>query len=613
MLPLKLAATVSGVAYLFARMAYTWHDANPVLFTLLLGAEMFGAWRLWTEIGLMGKPRAESRSPAIGATPSTDVVVVVTDEPTSEVRAAVLSARAVDGVDKVWIADSDDRRDVTELARRLGIERIAGRVDTGGSGIGPVINDCLKYSTSMLTVMLPADMVALPDLLTASTPLFADPGVGVLLCRVENTNAARIVDFGGYGLDEVRDQLMVPKLDAAGALTWIPGLAVFRRQEILECGGLGSGAGMGTLEAGLRLASVGVRVCESPVIVARRLASWTDDRKLHRWSRGLEERLSFLKMTAASSRKRALPRLSRRWHTEALVHALQPIQRAILFGVLMTTLFTSSLPLTGDVAPLTMLWIAWHASSLLLRRHATREVGFNPWIAGDLRLATTNLAVTWRVMSGRRISSSLDDTAPGRHARTGMLVAVRIALIGAVLAFGSGLVRTAHGDFVTFAALAFDLWLLMATLVAGSGMKLGQVRQSFRTFEELRVLEGGSKMAVVGVSPSGIDVVSRRQMTIGEAMVVAFALPQPDGGDVRFACPAVVRRSGRQGRFCMSYLTFSHLGDDEFDQILMYCSVVAGKRLLRDPEPIDESADERRDEPRHEPETSRAEMVADEA
>ncbi len=611
MLPLKLAATVSAVAYLFARLVFTWHEANPVMFTLLLGAEMFGVWRLWIEIGLMGEPRAESRSPATGPAPSADAVVVVTDEPASEVRAAVLSVRAIDGIGKVWIADRDNRRDVTELARRLGIEMIKGGADAVGTG--PIVNECLKYSTSMLTVMVPADMVALPDLLTASTPFFVDPGVGVLICRVENTNAARIVDYGGYGIDEIRDRLMVPRLDAARALPWIPGLAVFRRQELLDCGGLGSGPGMGTLDAGMRLASSRVRVSESPVVVARRLASWTDDRKLHRWSRTLEERLTFLKTTTAASRRRSLPRLTRRWHAEALIHALQPIQRAVLFGVLMATLFTSSLPLTGDVIPLGMLWFAWHASSLLLRREASREVGFIPWITGDLRLATTNMSVAWRVMRGRPIPQSLEDTAPGRHARTGMLVVVRVALIGAILAFGSGMVRTAHGDFVTFAALAFDLWMLMATLMAGSGMKLGQVRQSFRTFEELRVLEGGSKMAVVGVSPSGIDVVTRRPMTIGEAMVVAFALPQPDGEDVKFACPAVVRRSGRQGRYHMSYLAFSHLGDNEFDQILMYCSVVAGTHLLRDPK-VTRGTDTNADiESGREPETSRAEMVADEA
>jgi len=613
MIPLKLAAMVSAVAYLFARIVFTWHNANPVLFGLLLAAESFGMWRLWVEVSLLGSADPDARSPGTGAMPSADAVVIVTDEPTSEVRAAVLSARAIDGIGKVWIVDHDNRRDVTELARRLGVEMVVGKIDSDDAGVGPLINDCLKHSESLLTVLIPADMVVLPDLIAATAPSFADPAVGAVLCRVENTNAAKLVDYGGYGVDEIRDRLIVPKLTSERSLPWLPGLTVIRRQDVLECGGLGSGPGMGTLEAGMRLASAGSYVGEVPVIVARRLASWTDDRKLHRWSRSLEEQLAFLKSTSAGDRRRSLPKRARRFHSMARIHALQPIQRLVLVGVLLATLFTSSLPLTGDVVPLTLLWAAWHASSILLRRSATGEVGFMPWITADLRLAATNISVATRVALGNPLDLTLHETAPGRHARTAMLVVLRVVLFGTLLAFVSGSVRTSHGDFVTLAALSLGMWLLLATLQAGSGMKLGQVRQSFRTFEELKVVEGGSKMAVVGVSPSGIDVVAKAPMTVGETMSVAFALPQPDGGSVRFASPAVVRRSSRQGRYYMSYLTFKHLGDDEFDQVLMYCSVVAGEHLLRDHNAIDGSAEGQATESSEEPETTAAEMVADEA
>jgi len=613
MLPLKLAAMVSAIAYLFARIVFTWHDASPVLFGLLLAAELFGMWRLWVEVSLLGSANPGTRVPDTGATPSADAVVVVTDEPTSEVRAAVLSARAIDGIGKVWIVDRDNRRDVTELARRLGVEAVVGKMDSADAGVGPLINGCLKHSESLVTVLIPADVVVLPDLISATAPSFADPEVGAVVCRVENTNAAKIVDYGGYGVDEIRDRLIVPKLVSERALPWLPGLSVLRRQDVLECGGLGSGPGMGTLEAGMRLASAGSYVGEVPVIVARRLASWTDDRKLHRWSRSLEEQLTFLKRTSAGDRRSSLPKLARRFHSAAWIQVLQPVQRLVLVGVLLTSLFTSSLPLTGDVLPLTMLWVAWHASSIMLRRSATGDVGFIPWITADLRLATTNVSVAARVARGNPLRMTLDDTAPGRHARTAMLVIVRVVLLGTLLAFVSGSVRASHGDFVTLAALALGLWLLLATLQARSGMKLGQVRQSFRTFEELKVVEGGSKMAVVGVSPSGIDVVAKAPMTVGDTMSVAFALPQPDGDSVRFASPAVVRRSGRQGRYYMSYLTFKHLGDDEFDQLLMYCSVVAGEHLLRDHNATDGSAEEQPADASEEPETTAAEMVADEA
>ena len=613
MLPLKLAAMVTAIAYLFTRIVFTWHGANPVLFGLLLIAEVFGMWRLWVEVSLMGGGRATITSPGTGATPTADAIVVVTDEPASEMRAAVLSARAIDGVGKVWIVDRDDRREVTELARRLGVEIVAGHSNSDDPAIGPLVNKCLRNSESLLAVLIPADMVVLPDLLRTTAPSFADPAVGAVVCRVENTNAAKLVDYGGYGIDQIRDQLIVPKLASAKSLPWMSGLTVLRRHEVLECGGLGSGPGMGTLDAGMRMSASGMHVGEVPVIVARRLASWTDDRKLHRWSRSLEEQLSFLKSSSAAARRTQLPKLSRQFLAMARIQALQPVQRMLLVGVLLATLFTSSLPMTGDVLPLALLWAAWHASSISLRRFATRDVGFLPWITSDLRLATTDVSVAARVARGNPLEVPLHDRAPGRLARTVMLVALRVALIGTLLALGSGSVRTSHGDFVTLTALSFGLWLLLATLQARSGMKLGQVRQSFRTFEELKVVGGGSKMAVVGVSPSGIDVVAKAPMTVGETLKVAFALPQPGGHSVRFASPAVVRRSGRQGRYCMSYLTFKHLGDDEFDQVLMYCSVVAGEHLLRDHNASEVSTDNPATEPGEEPETSVAEMVADEA
>ncbi len=613
MLPLKLAAMVTAIAYLFTRIVFTWHGANPVLFGLLLIAEVFGMWRLWMEASLFGSATASITSPGTGTTPSTDAIVVVTDEPASEVRAAVLSARAIVGVDKVWIVDRDDRREVTELARRLGVETVAGRSNFDDSEIGPLVNSCLRNSESLLAVLIPADMVVLPDLLTTTAPSFADPALGAVVCREENTNAAKLVDYGGYGVDQIRDRLIVPKLASMKSLPWMSGLTVLRRHEVLECGGLGSGPGAGTLDAGMRLSASGMHIGEVPVIVARRLASWTDDRKLHRWSRALEEQLSFLKSASAGQRRRQLPRLSRRLLAMARIQALQPVQRMVLVGVLLLTLFTSSLPMTGDVLPLALLWAAWHTSSVLLRRSATRDVGFLPWITSDLRLATTNLSVAIRVARNSPLSLPLHDRAPGRLARTVMLVALRLVLIGTLLAFVSGSVRTSHGDFITFTALSLGLWLLMATLQAKSGMKLGQVRQSFRTFEELKVIEGGSKMAVIGVSPSGIDVLAKAPMTVGETLSVVFALPQPDGRSVRFASPAVVKRSGRQGRYYVSYLTFKHLSDDEFDQVLMYCSVVAGERLLRDQNSSEGLSDGPSTEPSEEPETSVAEMVADEA
>ncbi|MEZ5167800.1 MAG: hypothetical protein R2695_15430 [Acidimicrobiales bacterium] len=57
---------------------------------------------------------------------------------------------------------------------------------------------------------------------------FADPEIGVVACRVENTNARRSVDHGGYG-ELRRRELMRSTLVDAGSLPWWPGMSVVRR------------------------------------------------------------------------------------------------------------------------------------------------------------------------------------------------------------------------------------------------------------------------------------------------------------------------------------------------------------------------------------------------
>ena len=175
MVVLRIATLVSALTYLGWRLAFTWDGANPVLFFLLIAAEAFGMLRLWMEISLLGDPRPENRAPETGMAPDADVVVVVVDEPASEVRAAVLSARLIRGYGKLVIVDRDDRLDVAELARRLEIERVAGSFE---SDLGELIDEALDRCQSLLTLLVPADVVVMPDILEVSSGAFADPDVG---------------------------------------------------------------------------------------------------------------------------------------------------------------------------------------------------------------------------------------------------------------------------------------------------------------------------------------------------------------------------------------------------------------------------------------------------
>lgn len=254
----------------------------------------------------------------------------------------------------------------------------------------------------------------------------------------------------------------------------------------------------------------------------------------------------------------------------------------MLIGILFATLFASSLPMVADPLVLIGLWGAWMGSAVGLRRFATKSVGFTPWITNDLRLLTTDLAVAWRALPGRPLRSELIEPAPGRRARKFFLIGLQAALIASVMVFGLGILRPAHDNFAALTTLGLSIWLLVMCQQSRSALKLRQVRQNFRTFEELDVFASESRMGVIGVSPFGIDVVSSTPFTVGNKIRLAFGLPQADGSSARIEVSTSVKRSARDGDHHVAYLRFALLTDEHMDRVTEYCSVVAGMRVLRD-------------------------------
>ena len=576
---LRLMALATGVVYLSWRLLFTWQGAHPVMFFLLISAEAFGFLRLFMETSMFGPPRPEVRTPEKTLAPDGDVIVVVTDEPTSEVRAAVLSAGLITGYHNLRIVDRDDRPDVAQLAARLGLTRIVGGF---GADLGVLIDKAMDECTSLFSLLMPADVVVLPDILEVSAAAFDDPEIAVVTCRVENANAKHLVDYGGYGELRRRDELMLGTLDDAGALPWWPGMAVVRRSAIREIDGMSRGRQGVTLSTGVRLQAAGWRIADVPVVVARRLAPWNDDRHLHRWARDLHERLSVLVDEEAPRRNEHATRLRRRVYRTADVLVGRSVQRVVLIGLLFWVMYSSSVPLVADPRMLLGLWGAWQVSSLVYRRATQESIGFASWMSNDLRLLATDLRVAARALPGRPLDIDLVDPAPGRLGRKVFLAVLQGALVISLLAFGTGLLRPSQGDFVTLATLAIAGWLLVATIQAGAALRLRQMRQNFRAADVLTVLAADGDLAIVGVSPFGLDVVSATPLDVGQTIRVAFALPQVDGTSRRFECPTAVRRTSGQGDPRIAYLRFAQLSDAEVDQITEYCAVMAGMSELRD-------------------------------
>ncbi|MEM9464292.1 MAG: glycosyltransferase [Actinomycetota bacterium] len=576
---LRLAAIAAGSAYLLFRALTTSTGADPVLFVLLLTAEAFGVVRLAMELSLIGPPRSPERSPESGPPLDADVVVVVTDEPASEVRATVLSARLVEGRQTLAVVDVGDRVEIAELCHRLRIPRLAGAAN---ADLGALTDRALEHCEAPFALIVPADVVVMPDVLRVSGRAFDDPAVGVVVSRTEQANATDTVDYAGYGEDRIRSELMIERLENDDALPWWPGMALVRRAALDSVGGVSRGARGVTLATGVRLQAAGWRMVDVPVIVARRLAPWNDDRHLHRWARVLHERLGVLVDDDAPRRNEYATRTSRRVYRLADLHVARSIQRLTLVAVLLATMYTSALPLVADPRQLVPLWLLWHATSLVARRVAFRRVGFVPWMVNDLRLLTTSLVVAWRALRRAPLGNDLAEAAPGRQARTALLVGLQVVFGLTVLVFATGLARPVHGDFVTFVTLAMSIWLSVVLVQARAGLRDRQIRQGYRTFEELEVFTAAGRLGVIGVSPFGLDVVSRRTLKLDATVRLGFRLPQSDGSTVPIEVSTVVMRSAEDGDLSVAYLRFHQLDDERMDRITEYVASIAGHRALRD-------------------------------
>lgn len=601
---LRALATLAGLAYLGWRLVYTWDGANLVLFVALLLAEAYGLVRAHVELSLMKrarKPRAEVKG---RDRVSVDVVVVAHDEPASEIRAAAVSARAVEGCRQVVLLDRFERPELAQMAERLEILRITGSAD---ADVGSLLNRAVGMGSSPLLVMVPGDIVLMPDIATISAPCFDDPEVGVVLGLTEAANAATDVDYDGYGEQRVRDGLVVPSLAHDHALPWWNGVSVIRRDAIEEIGGFARGDRDVTLATGVRLQVGGWRIDDNGVVIARRLASWSHERHLHRWSRDLKARLDLLRRDDVSwSSTRITPRM-RLAYWSPLIEATRGVQRLLLIAVLMATILGFGLPIAAPATVFLGAWTAQMGARLLARWFAMRRVGFRYWIYGDLQLLATELVTAHQVLRGQHEEADLHDPAPGHRSREILHLVIRLALLTGIGSIAIGLREVPYGDFGIVAVIVCTAWVLFSVSQADAGLRLRQLRRTFRASESLDVL-GDSDLAVVGVSPFGVDVVSKQRMEVGDRSRVAIALPAADGSVSRFETATIVRRVSKDGGNYVAYLRFSQISDEEMDRVIEYTSVVAGHRAMRADDALRHLAGELVDTGPHPPDDS----VADE-
>ena len=573
---LRPVAFATALAYLLWRAAFTWSGAHPVLFGSLLLAEAFGVVRMMVELGITGDARRLEFPVDVAETPDSDIYVLVSDEPGSEVRASLLSAREVVGGASVTVVDPSSRRDIAEIAARLGLRRVVGGPDADA---GDLLTDAFMAGDAEFAVVLPADIVVFPDLLSAAQDTFDDPEVGVLVGRVEATNAIYPIDLDGYGELAQRDVLMSSKLDRAHALPWWTGVSVVRREALEEIGGLVPARRDAMLATGVRLQVGGWRMADSPVVIGRRLAPSNDNRQLHRWARDLHERIAVLRRRDISWSSTRITPMMRLAYRSALIPAFRGVQRLVLLGVLFATAAGVGLPIVAPGAVLIGFWSLRMGLGVLARRHASRSYGFSPWITSDVLLMWTEMSVAWSALRRHPHIAELVDQAPGMRARAPFLVALEAGLLASLLSVGFEWVETS--GLVGGIILVCSSWMLGSMAHAQVAVRNRQERSEFRSPMSVRVTGTDEDLTVVAMTPLDFEIVSSQPLVEGTTYRFSFMIPRPDGSSHRLIVSTVVRRVITRDETSRALLRFALSNDDEMDILIQYCSIVAGRRLLR--------------------------------
>ena len=567
-----------GLIYLFYRLSFTAAGANGFLFVAVFLAELFGLLRLIAVLSLTGRRIPVTTDPAIVESPDASIIVLITDEPESEVRSTVLSARLVRGKKDLVVIDQRDRLDVMQLCQRLDVRRVAGG---GDRRLGKLVNSAMGVSTTAYWLIVPGDVVLLPDVLQVTAVAMRDERVAVVRPRVERTNARSSEDYGGYGQDWVRDEHVTAVFDESDAvMPWWPGVSLVRRGALLDIDGVATVDGGFTLETGARLQSRGWHVEDLPVVVGRRLAVRTDRRLLHRWSRDLYEQLSMLERPDSPIVRDYVSGLRQRAYLFVDFYLAASLQKTVLLVALLFSAVTGALPASGSAPLLALLFTAWHASSIWARWHALRK-GFAPWFSSDLRLLTTNAVVGWASRVRRPLNNDLVDPAPGESQRRVLMNVLPVVFGLAALVSGLSLFGQDNTQFEVGVIVAFCLLVAATAIDARLALRERQGRRSFRAQEELEVRASLTSLAVVGVSVSGIDLLSAQRMVPGSRVRVSFALPRVDQEPQEMNVFTTVKRVDETAAGWRAYAQFHLLSANEMDRLLEYVAVISGVSSLR--------------------------------
>jgi cellulose synthase (UDP-forming) len=286
---LLLVAVVPLALFYFAWLLQPARVGNPLLFGLLIAAELFNftqACGFWWTCARAGRWRPR---PWDGPPPVVDVFVPVYGEPVSVVEPTVRAATAMTGANvQVHVLDDGASDEIAAMAARHGA-RYLRRPRREGAKAGN-INHALAHTDAPFVLVLDCDHVPEPRFLEATLGCFADERVAFVQAPQYYANW----DHGEVAAAAWSQQALffgpiARGKDGHGAMFCCGTNVVFRRAALADVGGFPQQSVTEDFELSIRVHERGWRSRYVPEVLAHGLgpedmASYVSQQQ--RWSRG---------------------------------------------------------------------------------------------------------------------------------------------------------------------------------------------------------------------------------------------------------------------------------------------------------------------------------------
>jgi len=284
-----LVATVPLALFYFAWLLQPQHIGQPVLYALLLAAEVFNAAQALGFWWTCARERPWRRTLWDAPPPAVDVFVPVYDEPVSVVEPTVRAAARMSGADvRVHVLDDGDSDEMAAMAARLDAGYLR-RDDHDGAKAGN-INHALAHTDAPFVVVLDCDHVPEREFLEATLGCFTDRRVAFAQAPQYYANWDRgEIPAAAWGQQALFFGPIARGKDGHDAMFCCGTNVAFRRRALLDVGGFPTESVTEDFELSIHLHERGWKSRYVPEVLAHGLgpedmASYVSQQQ--RWSRG---------------------------------------------------------------------------------------------------------------------------------------------------------------------------------------------------------------------------------------------------------------------------------------------------------------------------------------